>query len=50
LHSDLSALEDRQRPETRPVAPSSSMGKIVEPVLVVVLIAGLVSLFYQNRP
>ncbi len=50
LRSDLGAVEDRQRPETRPVAPSSGLGKIVEPVLVVVLIAGLVSLFYQNRP
>lgn len=50
LHSELAALEDRQRPETRPIAPSSGLKKVIEPVLVVVLIAGLVSLFYQNRP
>ncbi len=50
LHSELAALEDRQRPETRPTAPSSGLKKVIEPVLVVVLIAGLVSLFYQNRP
>jgi len=50
LKSELAALEDRTRPETRPVAPSSGISKIVEPVLVVLLIAGLVSLFYQNRP
>lgn len=50
LRGESSALEDRQRPETRPVAPPSGLKKIVEPALVVVLIAGLVSLFYQNRP
>ena len=50
LKSEIGALEDRTRPETRPVAPSSGISKVVEPVLVVLLIAGLVSLFYQNRP
>jgi hypothetical protein len=50
MRGESSALEDRQRPETRPIAPSSGLKKIVEPALVVVLIAGLVSLFYQNRP
>jgi len=48
--SELAALEDRTRPETRPTLPSSSFKKVLEPALVVVLIAGLVSLFYQNRP
>jgi len=50
LKSEIAALEDRTRPETRPVAPSSGISKVVEPVLVILLIAGLVSLFYQNRP
>jgi hypothetical protein len=50
MRSEITALEDRQRPETRPLAPTSNLKKVVEPVLVVVLIAGLVSLFYQNRP
>ena len=50
LKSEISALEDRTRPETRPALPQSSVKKVIEPVLVVVLIAGLVSLFYQNRP
>jgi hypothetical protein len=50
LKSEIAALEDRTRPETRPTPPSSGVSKIVEPVLVVLLIAGLVSLFYQNRP
>ena len=50
MKSEISSLEDRTRPETRPVAPSSSIKKYIEPALVVILIAGLVSLFYQNRP
>jgi hypothetical protein len=50
LKSELAALEDRTRPETRPQLPSSSFKKVLEPALVVLLVAGLVSLFYQNRP
>ena len=49
MKSDLASLEDRTRPETRPIPPSSSIKKYIEPALVVILIAGLVSLFYQNR-
>ncbi len=48
--AELAALEDRMRPETRPVPPQSNLKKVVEPALVVALIAGLVALFYQNRP
>lgn len=48
--ADIGALEDRTRPETRPMAPQSNLKKIVEPTLVVALVAGLVALFYQNRP
>ena len=50
MKNEIAALEDRMRPETRPIAPSSSIKKYIEPALVVILIAGLVSLFYQNRP
>jgi len=50
MKSEIASLEDRTRPETRPIAPSSSIKKYIEPALVVILIAGLVSLFYQNRP
>lgn len=50
LRGELAALEDRTRPETRPALPTASFKKVLEPALVVVLIAGLVSLFYQNRP
>lgn len=49
--SEIAALEDRTRPETKPQLPQSGgVKKIVEPVLVIILVAGLVSLFYQNRP
>ncbi len=50
LKSDLASLEDRQRPETRGTVPSAGFKKVLEPLLVVILVAGLVSLFYQNRP
>lgn len=50
LKSDLPSLEDRQRPETRGTVPSAGIKKVLEPLLVVVLVVGLVSLFYQNRP
>jgi hypothetical protein len=50
MKSEIATLEDRTRPETRPIPPSSSIKKYIEPALVVILIAGLVSLFYQNRP
>jgi hypothetical protein len=48
--AELASLEDRLRPETRPVPPQSNLKKVVEPALVLALIAGLVALFYQNRP
>jgi hypothetical protein len=50
MRTETVALEDRLRPETRPTPPTSGLKKVIEPVLVIVLIAGLVSLFYQNRP
>jgi hypothetical protein len=50
MKSEIASLEDRTRPETRSIAPTSSLKRLVEPALVVVLVAGLVSLFYQNRP
>lgn len=50
LKAEVPSLEDRTRPETRPIPPTSSIKKLVEPALVVILVAGLVSLFYQNRP
>lgn len=48
--SEVRVLEDPSRPETRGTVPTQSWQKVVEPVLVVALIAGLVTLFYTNRP
>ena len=48
--SEVKLLEDPQRAETRGTVPSQSWQKVIEPVLVVVLVVGLVSLFYTNRP
>lgn len=48
--SDLKVLEDATRPETKGTIPVQTWTKIAEPVLVVTLVAGLVALFYTNRP
>jgi hypothetical protein len=48
--SEVPLLEDSAIPETKGTVPTQSWQKLVEPVLVVGLIIGLVSLFYTNRP
>lgn len=48
--SEVPLLEDAAVPETKGTVPTQSWQKMVEPVLVVGLIIGLVSLFYTNRP
>jgi hypothetical protein len=48
--SEVPLLEDAAIPETKGTVPTQSWQKVVEPVLVVGLIIGLVSLFYTNRP
>jgi hypothetical protein len=48
--SEVKMLEDPARAETRGTVPSQSWQKFVEPILVVALMVGLVSLFYTNRP
>jgi hypothetical protein len=48
--SEVPLLEDAAIPETKGNVPTQSWQKMVEPVLVVGLIIGLVSLFYTNRP
>jgi hypothetical protein len=50
LRSDLPSLETKTRPETVGQLPQAGFKKVLEPILVIVLVAGLVSLFYQNRP
>jgi hypothetical protein len=48
--SEVPLLEDASIPETKGTVPTQSWQKLVEPVLVIGLIIGLVSLFYTNRP
>lgn len=48
--SDLKVLEDSKRPETTGTVPTQNWTKVAEPALVVGLVAGLVALFYTNRP
>jgi hypothetical protein len=50
LRSEVTLLEDASHPETHGTVPSQSWQKVIEPVLVVGLVVGLISLFYTNRP
>jgi hypothetical protein len=43
-------VEDERFSDLKGVVPERNMGKFVEPVLVVAVIAGLIVLFFQNRP
>ncbi len=47
--SKLDLLEGRAYPFTRPSLPPQSLSRIVEPVLVLGIVAGLVFLFYSNQ-
>lgn len=50
MRSEVALLEDASHPETHGTVPNQSWQKVVEPVLVVGLVVGLISLFYTNRP
>ena len=50
MRSEVALLEDATHPETKGTVPSQSWQKVIEPVLVVGLVVGLISLFYTNRP
>ena len=50
MRSEVALLEDANHPETKGTVPSQSWQKVIEPVLVVGLVVGLISLFYTNRP
>jgi len=47
--SKLDLLEGRAYPFSRPSLPPQSLSRIVEPVLVLGIVAGLVFLFYSNQ-
>ena len=48
--SQVSVVEDPRYPELKAPVPDRNADKVFEPVLVVAVIAGLVALFFQNRP
>jgi hypothetical protein len=48
--SQVSLVEDPRHPELKDAVPDRNADKVFEPVLVVAVIAGLVALFFQNRP
>ena len=48
--NQVNLVEDPRYPELKSTVPGRSVDKIVEPVVVVAIIAGLVALFFQNRP
>jgi hypothetical protein len=46
----LSLVEDPRFTDLKTVAPTRNVEKVFEPVIVVAVVAGLVALFFQNRP
>jgi hypothetical protein len=43
-------VEEERYPDLRSVLPARNVDKVLEPVIVVAVVAGLVALFFQNRP
>jgi hypothetical protein len=48
--SRLAFVEDQRFGELRAQVPGRSIDKALEPVVVVAIVAGLIALFFQNRP
>jgi hypothetical protein len=46
----LALVEDERFGELKGPVPDRNFEKVLEPVIVVVVVAGLVALFFQNRP
>jgi hypothetical protein len=46
----LSLVEDERYAELKSEAPTRSVGKALEPAVVVVIVGGLIALFFANRP
>lgn len=46
----VSLVEDQRFGELKDAVPTRNVDKVFEPVLVVAVVAGLVALFFQNRP
>jgi hypothetical protein len=48
--SQLPRVEDERFTDLKGAVPERNMGKFIEPVIVVAVVAGLIVLFFQNRP
>jgi hypothetical protein len=48
--SQLPRVEDERFTDLKGVVPERNMGKFIEPIVVVAVVAGLIVLFFQNRP
>jgi len=48
--SSLSQVEDERFTELKSTPPDRNAEKVIEPIIVIAVIAGLVALFFQNRP
>jgi len=48
--SQLPLVEDERFSDLKGVIPERNLNKVFEPVIVVGVVAGLVALFFQNRP
>jgi hypothetical protein len=48
--SSLAQVEDERFAELKSTPPERNAEKVIEPVIVIAVIAGLVALFFQNRP
>jgi hypothetical protein len=48
--SQVALVEDAHYPDLKATAPGRTIDKVMEPVIVVAIVAGLIALFFQNRP
>jgi hypothetical protein len=48
--SQLSLVEDARYEGLKAEPPGRTVDKVLEPVIVVAIVAGLIALFFQNRP
>jgi hypothetical protein len=48
--SQVSLVEEERYPDLKAEIPERNLDKVLEPVLVVLIVGGLVALFFQNRP
>lgn len=48
--NQVKLVEEERYPDLKAELPSRSVDKVIEPVIVLAVVAGLVALFFQNRP